>query len=127
MGIDYRVDVAYGFFFEGESIWDLPERLGRADYEIDGHPDIELLNSLGYSGIQIISRDSNGDDAGWAICAVESHMAIDPKVESGTWPIGSANLSDAAMASLLVARDALFPADKGPQPRIGWFLQSSIW
>lgn len=130
MGIDYRVDVGYGFFFEGESVWDLPRRLGRADYEIDGLLETELLKSLGYSGLQIISKESNGDDGGWAICAEESHMSVDPKYESGSWPIGGERISDEAMASLIVARDTLFPLVEGKtviRPRIGWFLLSSIW
>lgn len=130
MGLDYSVDVAYGFYFEGESAWDLPVRLGRPDYEFDGFPETKLLESLGYSGLQIIANHSDPPASAWAICAKDSYKHIDPKYDAGNWMVGNETISDSAMASLIVARDTLFPLVEGGtviRPRIGWFLLSSIW
>lgn len=127
MGLDYSVQAGYGFFVADGYAWDLPNLLGKPGYELDGFPDRDLLKELGYSGIEIRENPSNTDPAGWAICATCSSRSIDPKSDTGVWSIGPESIPDEAMASLIVARDTLFPADQGPQPRIGWFLMAGIW
>lgn len=127
MGLDYSVQAGYGFFVADGYVWDLPTLLGRPGYEFDGFPEGDLLKDLGYSGIEIRENPSNTDPAGWAICAAVSSRSVSPKYETGIWNLGPESIPDEAMASLIVARDTLFPADQGPQPRIGWFLMAGIW
>ena len=127
MGLDYSVQAGYGFFVADGSAWDLSKLLGRPDYELDGFPDSDLLQELGYSGIEILDNPSNGDPDGWAICASCSILYVDPRCETGVWSLGAEPIPGEVMASLIVARDALFPSYKGPQPRIGWFLMSGIF
>lgn len=130
MGLDYTVSAGYGFFLPGETAEDLAERLGQSDYEIYGLPERELLQKLGYSGLSIIERLDSGEAGGWAIIAEESHRSIDPKTDAGIWALGPEEISDAALASLTVVRDELFPLVEGEtitRPSIGWFLMASIW
>lgn len=128
MGLDYRVQAGYGFFVADGYAWDLPALLGKPHYELDGFPESDLLKELGYSGIEILENPSNSNPEGWAICAESSSHSLDPKYQTGIWDLEDEPISDAARASLIVARKQLFPdTAEDDLPKIGWFLMAGIW
>lgn len=126
MSVERTTEVGYGFFQPGEGSQDLLVRFGLENSEnhrIEGWPDTGVLKSLGYGGLSILQRSSNTDVGDWAICASASHRYLDEH-ESGTFPLLSVHQAD--VNELIRLRDRLYP-DIETQPRIGWFLISSVW
>jgi len=127
MGLDYRVDVAYGFYREDENGDDLIARLGFDGY-FEGGPDYTTLTELGYNGLGIAQRDDNTSRGDWAVFTRASYHSLDPKYDgSSTVELDQEEPSAQALENLARLRDQLFPEADGPQPRIGWFLMSSVW
>lgn len=127
MGLDYRIDAAYGFYRSGESADKLFQRLRLEGY-YEGGPDYETLAELGYEDLGIVQRDDNSSEGDWAIFAQGTHTSIDPKYDKGSAEsIGEREPSVEQIEVLTRLRDQLFPLEAEDRPQLGWFIMSSVW
>ena len=127
MGIEYSVEVAYGFVQKKEDASVLLQKLGSDEEFLDG-TERELLTGLGYQGLAITEGSPNSDRGGWAIFADATHRDISPRYEEGIWNLKEP--SKEVVKELKRLRDQLFPKlswEEKKQPKLGWFLISSAY
>jgi len=128
MGLDYSVDVAYGFIQKDEATSVLLQKLGSEEEYLDGTPDSQILAELGYRGLAITESLTPNGSEGWAIFADSTHKHISPRYEDGIWNLEDP--SEASISELKRLRDQLFPKlswENTEQPKLGWFLISSAY
>jgi len=128
MGLEYSVEVAYGFVQKQEDTRVLLQKLGSDEEFLDGTPERTILAELGYRGLAITEGSQEGDGGGWAIFADGTHKHISPRYEDGIWNLEDP--SDESVSELKRLRDMLFPKlswENKEQPKLGWFVVSSIY